>query len=164
MSELDPAVRELPGVTLVDLEDLAQSLADNGQDVQVEAVRSIVSAEVAGYLAAGQAARVAPTVVALRSMADDVVDAELARFDARSGDLDPAMRAEVERTVRRVVDKLLHAPTVRVKELAAEPSGLAYAEALHMLFDLDPVRYREVAVADVHVVEVDEVEQPGVGG
>ena len=162
--DIDPAVRELPGVTLVDLEDLAQSLVDNGQDVQVEAVRTIVSAEVAAYLAAGQAARVAPTVVALRSMADDVVAAELARFDARSGDLDPAMRAEVERTVRRVVDKLLHAPTVRVKELAAEPSGLAYAEALHLLFDLDPVRYREVAVADVHVVEVDEVEQPGVGG
>jgi len=57
--------------------------------------------------------------------------------------------------VRRVVDKLLHAPTVRVKELASEPSGLAYAEALHALFDLDPVRYREVAVADLHVVEIE---------
>jgi glutamyl-tRNA reductase len=54
-----------------------------------------------------------------------------------------------------VVDKLLHAPTVRVKELAADPAGLAYADVLHALFDLDPVRYREVAVADVHVVEVD---------
>jgi glutamyl-tRNA reductase len=155
--DIDPAVRELPGVTLVNLEDLAATLAGSEQNAQVEAVRTIVGAEVAAYVAAGQAARVAPTVVALRAMADEVVAAELARFDTRRGDLDPAVRAEVERTVRRVVDKLLHAPTVRVKELAADPSGLAYAEALHALFDLDPVRYREVAVADVHPVEIDLV-------
>jgi len=153
--DVDPAARDLPGVTVVDLEDLSATLDGNSHTAQVEAVRSIVAQEVAGYLAAGQAARVAPTVVALRTMADEVVAAELARFDARRADLDPAVRHEVERTVRRVVDKLLHAPTVRVKELAAEPAGLAYAEALHALFDLDPVRYREVAVADVHVVEVD---------
>jgi glutamyl-tRNA reductase len=153
--DVDPAVRGIPGVTVVDLEDLAATLDSNGHTAQVEAVRGIVAEEVAGYLAAGQAARVAPTVVALRAMADEVVAAELARFDARRSDLDPAVRHEVERTVRRVVDKLLHAPTVRVKELAAEPAGLAYAEALHALFDLDPVRYREVAVADLHVVEVD---------
>ena len=156
--DIDPAVVGLAGVTLVGLEDLAETLAASGQDVQVEAVRTIVTAEVAAYLAAGQAARVSPTVVALRAMADEVVAAELARFDSRSAEVDPAVRADVERTVRRVVDKLLHAPTVRVKELAAEPSGLAYAEALHTLFDLDPVRYREVAVADLHVVEIDRVE------
>jgi glutamyl-tRNA reductase len=152
--DVDPAVRGLDGATVVDLADLADVLAGNGHTAQVEAVRSIVAAEVAGYAAAEQAARVAPTVVALRAMADEVVAVELARFDARQGGLDPAVRAEVERTVRRVVDKLLHAPTVRVKELAAEPAGLAYAEALHALFDLDPLRYREVAVADVHVVEI----------
>ncbi len=165
--DVDPAARALPGVTVVDLEDLAAALDGNGHTAQVEAVRGIVAEEVAGYVAAGQAARVAPTVVALRTMADEVVAAELARFDARRGDLDPVLRSEVERTVRRVVDKLLHAPTVRVKELAAGPAGLAYAEALHALFDLDPVRYREVAVADVHVVEVDSSvavdEQGGAG-
>jgi len=153
--DVDPAVKDLPGVTLVDIEDLAATLDGAARATQVDAVRAIVTEEVAGYLTAGQAARVAPTVVALRAMADEVVAAELARFDGRRADVDPAIRQEVERTVRRVVDKLLHAPTVRVKELAAEPAGLAYAEALHALFDLDPVRYREVAVADLHVVEVD---------
>lgn len=169
--DVDPAVRDLPGVTVVDLEDLAATLDGNSHTAQVEAVRVIVAEEVAGYLAAGQAARVAPTVVALRTMADEVVAAELSRFDGRQGDLDPAVRHEVERTVRRVVDKLLHAPTVRVKELATGPAGLAYAEALHALFDLDPVRYREVAVADMHVVEVDRpitgsasVDEPGGAG
>jgi glutamyl-tRNA reductase len=160
--DVDPAARELPGVTVVDLDDLARTLAGTGHTAQVDAVRSIVAEEVAAYLTAGQAARVAPTVVALRAMADDVVAAELARFDARRPDVDPAVRAEVERTVRRVVDKLLHAPTVRVKELASEPAGIAYAEALHALFDLDPERYREVAVADLHVIEIEKpaIEKP----
>ncbi len=152
--DVDPAVLGLPGVTLVGLDELGEMLADRGQAVEVEAVRSIVAEEVASYLATRQAARVAPTVVALRAMADEVVAAELARLDARRPGLDPDLRAETERTVRRVVDKLLHAPTVRVKELAEEPAGLAYAEALHALFDLDPVRYREVVVADLHAVEV----------
>jgi len=157
--DVDPAVKDVPGVTVVDIEDLAATLDGAAHPTGVDAVRAIVAEEVAAYLTAGQAARVAPTVVALRTMADEVVAAELARFDGRRPALDPVVRQEVERTVRRVVDKLLHAPTVRVKELAAEPAGLAYAEALHALFDLDPVRYREVAVADVHVVEV-EVDRP----
>jgi len=156
--DVDPASAATIGVSLVDLESLAAGLDGRSHSASVEAVRAIVAEEVAGFLAASQAARVAPTVVALRAMAEDVVAAELARFDARRADLEPAVRSEVERTVRRVVDKLLHAPTVRVKELAAEPAGLAYAEALHALFDLDPVRYREVAVADLHVVEVDNVD------
>lgn len=154
--DVDPAVRDL-GATVVDLADLGELLDASAHSADIEVVRAIVAEEVSGYLALRQAARVAPTVVALRAMADDVVVAELARFDARVGSaLDDASRVEVERTVRRVVDKLLHAPTVRVKELATEPAGLAYADALHALFDLDPVRYREVVAADLHVVEVDD--------
>jgi len=153
--DIDPGVRDLP-VTLVDLTDLGQLLEETAHSADVAIVRSLVADEVAGYLSLRQSARVAPTVVALRSMADEVVVSELARFDSRIGTaLDADSRAEVERTVRRVVDKLLHAPTVRVKELAAEPAGLAYADALHALFDLDPARYREVVIADVHIVETD---------
>ena len=154
--DIEPAVRDL-GATLVDLADLAQLLDDTAHSADITIVRSIVAEEVAHYLALRQSARVAPTVMALRSMADEVVVSELARFDSRTGSaLDAVSRAEVERTVRRVVDKLLHAPTVRVKELATEPAGLAYADALHALFDLDPVRYREVVAADLHVVEIDD--------
>jgi glutamyl-tRNA reductase len=153
--DIDPVAHSLAGVTLVDLEGLTRMLDERGEGVDVEAVRSIVAEEVSGHVVQRQAARVAPTVVALRAMADDVVSSELARFDSRRPEIAEDVRAEVERTVRRVVDKVLHAPTVRVKELASQPSGLAYAEALQALFDLDPVRYREVAVADVHPVEVD---------
>jgi glutamyl-tRNA reductase len=157
--DVEPSVVDLPGVTLVALEDLGTLLVGRRAGAEVEAVRAIVAEEVAAYLAQRQAARVAPTVVALRARADEVVQAELARFDARTS-VDPAVRDEVARTVRRVVDKLLHAPTVRVKELAEEPAGLAYAEALHALFDLDPVRYREVVVADLHAVEADADDAP----
>ena len=105
---------------------------------EVEAVRGIVTQEVAAFLAARRQASVTPTVVALRSMATSVVDAEMDRLDHRLPGLDPEARDEVLRTVRRVADKLLHEPTVRVKELANESGAVSYAAALAELFALDP--------------------------
>jgi glutamyl-tRNA reductase len=101
-------------------------------------VRSLVADEASAYLAGLRAEAVAPTVVALRAMARSVVEAELARLQSRLGDIDEGVRAELELTVHRVVEKLLHTPTVRVKELAAEPGGGSYAEALRALFGLGP--------------------------
>jgi glutamyl-tRNA reductase len=94
--------------------------------------------EVREYLAGQRSAEVTPTVTALRRRAAEVVDAELLRLDHRLPDLDGEVREEVGRTVRRVVDKLLHAPTVRVKQLAAETADTDYADALRELFCLDP--------------------------
>jgi glutamyl-tRNA reductase len=135
--DVDAAVHDLPGVRLVDIESLAAASADAPMAADVDAVRAIVDEEVAAFGAARRAARITPTVVALRSMASDVVAAELARLDGRLPGLDDRQRAEIARTVHRVVDKLLHAPTVRVKELAGEPGGAYYAAALRQLFDLD---------------------------
>lgn len=130
-------------MTLVDLESMQESGADAGTDdggraEAVTAVRDIVAEEVAAYLSAERAARVTPTVVALRSKAAQVVETELERFAARVPELDGRIRAEVTQTLRRVVDKLLHEPTVRVKQLAESPAGDHYAEALRELFNLDP--------------------------
>ena len=109
------------------------------RDDDVAAVRAILEAELAAYQSAMDAARVAPTVVALRAKAAGVVDAELARLAGLSADdLSGHALDEIAQTVRRVVDKLLHAPTVRVKELAGSPGGEEYAAALRVLFDLDP--------------------------
>jgi len=77
-----------------------------------------------------------------------VVDAELARLEGRLRTADHGMLNEVERAMRRVVDKLLHAPTVRVKELAGSPGGDSYEDALRVLFDLDPAVVNAVTVAD----------------
>ncbi|MEO3753545.1 glutamyl-tRNA reductase [Streptomyces sp. B6B3] len=138
--DVDAEVHRLPGVRLVDIESLAEASADAPMAADVDAVRQIVADEVAAFEAERQAAQITPTVVALRSMAADVVASELARLHGRLPGLDDRQRAEITRTVRRVVDKLLHAPTVRVKELAGEPGGADYAAALRELFALDAQR------------------------
>ena len=96
-----------------------------------------------------RAASVTPTVVALRAKAAEVVDAELARLSGRLAGLDDHSIGEIGQTVRRVVDKLLHAPTVRMKELASGPGGDGYAAALRVLFDIDPKAIEAVTRADV---------------
>jgi glutamyl-tRNA reductase len=154
--DVDGAVHDLPGVTLVDIEDLAAAAADAPMAADVDAVRRIVSAEVAAFGAAQRAERITPTVVALRTMAADVVSSELARLDGRLPDLTGKQRAEIAQSVRRVVDKLLHAPTVRVKQLAGEPGGAGYADALRELFDLDP----QAVAAVSHVAQADTLGAP----
>jgi glutamyl-tRNA reductase len=153
--DVDPDVRALPGVTVVDLESLRSVL--DGADVarDVEHVRRIVTDEVGAFLARQRSERVAPTVVALRARAQEVVDAELARLRTRTH-LDERTSYEVEATVARVVDKLLHTPSVRVKELAEEPGGDSYADALRELFALDPAATEVVTRAAVVVETGDD--------
>jgi glutamyl-tRNA reductase len=136
--DVDPSVVELDGVTRIDLMDLAKELEDSAAGREVAEVRRIVTEEVAAFVAVRRSASVTPTVVALRSMATSVVDAEIERLDHRLPELDPEARAEVLRAVRRVADKLLHEPTVRIKELANETGAVSYAAALAELFALDP--------------------------
>ena len=137
--DVEPAVAGLPDVVLIGMDQLSEH-ASAVRDDDVAAVRAILEAELAAYQSAMDAARVAPTVVALRAKAANVVDAELARLAGRlnADDLSRHALDEIAQTVRRVVDKLLHAPTVRVKELAGSPGGEEYAAALRVLFDLDP--------------------------
>ncbi|WP_139982774.1 glutamyl-tRNA reductase [Nocardioides litoris] len=136
--DVEPSVGELPGVTLTGLAELAGTLAGSDAGREVAEVRRIVSEEVTAFLAARRQASVTPTVVALRSMATSVVDAEMARLEARLPGLDDHARAEVRHAVRRVADKLLHEPTVRVKALANEQGAVSYERALAELFALDP--------------------------
>jgi glutamyl-tRNA reductase len=137
--DVDPAVGDLPGVSVIGMDELRGT--DGGVDAdEVSAVRLIVEEEFAAYGSAVRAARVTPTVVALRAKAATVVDAELSRLAGRLSEEGVSGHAleEIAQAVRRVVDKLLHSPTVRVKELASSPDGEEYAAALRVLFDLDP--------------------------
>jgi glutamyl-tRNA reductase len=135
--DVDPAVAVLPGITYIDLEALRAGGAMVSDD-EVTAAGGIVAEELRDHLAEQQRLAVAPTVTALRARANQVIDAELVRLDGRLPGLDPAARREVFDAVRRAVEKMLHAPTVRVKELASTPGGGQYAAALRELFDLDP--------------------------
>ncbi|KOX36409.1 MULTISPECIES: glutamyl-tRNA reductase [unclassified Streptomyces] len=152
--DIDAAAHRVPGVRLVDIESLAEASADAPMAADVDQVRAIVSDEVAAFGAAQRAAHITPTVVALRAMAADVVTTEVARLEGRLPGLDEKQRAEITQTVRRVVDKLLHAPTVRVKQLASEPGGAGYADALRTLFDLDPETVAAVSRADLNDADV----------
>lgn len=147
--DVDAAVAGLPGVFVVDMERIQREPSARAAAADAEAARNIVAAEVAQYLSAQRMAEVTPTVTALRQRAADVVETELLRLDNRLPDLDGAHREEVARTVRRVVDKLLHAPTVRVKQLASAPGGDSYAEALRELFELDQQAVDAVAAGEL---------------
>ncbi len=150
--DVDPAVSGLPGVYLVDMDRIQREPSARAAASDAEAARAIVAAEVANYLAGQRMAEVTPTVTALRQRAADVVEAELLRLDNRLPGLDSAHRDEVAKTVRRVVDKLLHAPTVRVKQLASAPGGDSYAEALRELFELDQQAVDAVAAGELPLV------------
>jgi glutamyl-tRNA reductase len=130
------------GVTLVDLQQLGGLLEGRAASSEVALVRALVTAEVADYLTRRMQQSVTPTVAALRARAAALVATELDRLDQRLPDLDAATRSEVALAVHRVVEKLLHTPTRRVKEFAMEGAGDDYAAALRELFDLEP---RDVA-------------------
>lgn len=153
--DVDPAVAGLPGVWVVDMDRIQREPSARAAAGDADAARNIVAAEVANYLAGQRMAEVTPTVTALRQRAADVVEAELLRLDNRLPGLDAAHRDEVAKTVRRVVDKLLHAPTVRVKQLASAPGGDSYAEALRELFELDPQAVEAVAASELPFMTTD---------
>ena len=160
--DVDAAVAGLPGVYVIDMDRIQREPAARTAATDAEAARAIVTAEVANYLAGQRMAEVTPTVTALRQRAADVVEAELLRLDNRLPGLDAGHRDEVARTVRRVVDKLLHAPTVRVKQLASAPGGDSYAEALRELFELDPQAVDAVAGSELPLATTDSGIDPNI--
>ena len=141
-------IGELDGVHRIDLASLADLPEASAPERDVEMARSIVADEVRAHLAAMAALRVEPIVVSLRARADQVVEAELQRLRLRLPELDDAAADELARSLRRAVSTLMHTPTVRMKELAADPDGARYATALHRLFDLDPAAIEALTAAD----------------
>jgi glutamyl-tRNA reductase len=148
--DVAPGVSGLPGVAVTDLETLAaiEPAGARPGEAAIAAARQVVADEMEAHLSAGRAARVAPTVVALRAKAASVVESELARLAGRIPGVDRAALEEVAMSMNRIADKLLHAPTIRVKELAGTPGADNYEDALRVLFDLDPAAVQSVAQAD----------------
>lgn len=141
--DVDPAAAALPGVALIDIERLVAAVPPE-TGAEVAAVEQIVAVETVAVVSQLRDGRVAPTVAALRARADEVVAAELKRLAQRRPDLTEEQRREVAHSVHRLVQRLLHQPTVRVRQLAAEPGGEAYATALAELFDLQVPQPRRV--------------------
>ncbi|MBL7254682.1 glutamyl-tRNA reductase [Paractinoplanes lichenicola] len=130
-------VTDVPGVTVIDIDSLASTRRSMPAAAETAAVEQIVTSEVDHFLGWLRGADIAPTVAALRTRAEDVVSAELRKLYSRRSEFTEEQRADVSRTLHRVVQQLLHSPTVRVRQLAAEPGGDQYAALLRELFDLD---------------------------
>ena len=137
--DVDAAVRGLEGVTVLDLDDLRAFARAGLEDRRREVTRvhGIIDEEVADYLRDVLARQAAPTVASLRTRAEDIRAAELERYRSRLDGLDDRQREAVEAITRGVVAKLLHEPTVRLKDAAGTPRGERLAEAVRALFDLD---------------------------
>ena len=149
--DVDPAAGRLPGVHIVDIEGLRGDERARAAEADTLAAREIVSGELTEYLSVQRQAEVTPTVAALRRRAAEVVEAEIMRLQSRLPDLQDDQRDEVAKTVRRVADKLLHAPTVRVKQLASTGRGDHYAEALRELFELKPGAAEAVSASETGI-------------
>ena len=136
--DVEPAVRQLPGVTVLDLDDL-RDWADRGRAARAEEaarVRELIGEEVERFGLEVTALQAAPLVASMHERAEAVRAAELDRFAGRLAALDPAQREVVEALTRSIVAKLLHQPSVRLKEQAGSPQGARNAAAVVDLFDL----------------------------
>jgi glutamyl-tRNA reductase len=136
--DVDPAVGEIPGVTLLDLDDVRffaeQKMA--GRRAEVTAVEQLLADELERYRSATAARAVAPVVAALHAEAEVLRAREFERYARRLSGLDPETREAVEQLTRGIVAKILHTPSVRVKQAAGSARGERLAEALRALFDL----------------------------
>ncbi|MDQ1515003.1 MAG: glutamyl-tRNA reductase [Actinomycetota bacterium] len=138
--DVDPGVADIPEVTLLDMDDL-KAFAESSMDRrrrEVARVRRIISAELERLRTERTGREVAPLVSALRTRGEDVRLAELERFRSKLDGVDAKTAEAIEALTRGIVAKLLHEPTVRVKEAAGSGRGELYADALSALFDLDP--------------------------
>ena len=136
--DVDPAAADIDGITLRDMDDLREfaELGMAARRGEIALVRDVVNAEVDRYGAVSSAREVAPLVGSLRERAEQIRLAELARVASRLSELDERQRDAVEALTRGIVGKLLHEPTVGLKEAAGTPRGERLAESLRHLFDL----------------------------
>ena len=144
--DLDPAINQLDGCYLYDIDDLERVVAESVAGRREEAVRAeaIVSEEADGFRAWQLSLDVVPAIASLRAKAESIRRAELERVESRLASLSPSQRRAVEALTSQIVAKLLHQPTVRMKEAAAAADGVLYADAVRHLFglgdDADPAR------------------------
>jgi glutamyl-tRNA reductase len=140
--DLDPAINELDGCYLYDIDDLEAVVAESlGARRREAATAERIVAEEAEQFRTWQASLdVVPAIASLRARAEEIRQGELAKAEARLGDLSDAERRAVESVTAQIVNKLLHLPTIRMKEAAAAADGVVYADAVRHLFGLEDER------------------------
>jgi len=137
--DVDPALASIDGCFVYDVDDLEAVVAASLEGRRSEAVHAerIVAAEAERFAAWQASLAVVPAIASLRARAEEIRAAELERLEPRLERLSEGERAAVETVTAQIVNKLLHLPTVRLKEAAVTPDGLIYADAVRHLFGLE---------------------------
>jgi glutamyl-tRNA reductase len=137
--DVDSTVAEIDNLVLRDIEDL-RALVDNnmgGRIGEISKVEDIVATELERFTRWERALEIAPAIARLVDRSEAVRNSELERFKAQLGDLTPEQSAAIDQMTRRIVNKILHAPISKSKEIASSTQGHVYLEALYELFELD---------------------------
>jgi glutamyl-tRNA reductase len=140
--DLDPEIHQLDGCYLYDIDDLEAIVAETlaGRRSEAERAESIVAAEAEKFHEWHASRDVVPAIASLRARAEEIREAELRKAEGVLGRLDESERNAVESLTAQIVNKLLHLPTVRMKQAAAAADGVIYAEAVRHLFGLEDER------------------------
>jgi glutamyl-tRNA reductase len=141
--DLDPAIHELPGCYLYDIDDLEAVVAESlaGRRREAERAEAIVAEEAERFRSWLASLEVVPAIASLHARAEEIRVGELAKAEGRLERLSAAERRAVEAVTSQIVSKLLHLPTVRMKEAAAAAEGGGvYADAVRHLFGLEDDR------------------------
>mgnify|MGYP001491571011 FL=1 len=136
--DVDPASAELDGVTLLDMDDLRE-FAEKGiraREKEVSSVIEIINEELERFLNLFSARSVAPIVTQLHSRAEEIRNSELQKLFRKFPELTPEQLKGIETLTSAIANKLMHEPTVRLKDAAGTPKGERLSEALQDLFDL----------------------------
>jgi glutamyl-tRNA reductase len=137
--DVDPSVAEIDGVVLRDIEDLRALVENNmgGRVSEIAKVESIVTTELERFARWERAVEVAPAIARLVDQSEAVRVAELERFASQLTGVSDEQRAAIEQLTRRIVNKILHAPLSKSREIASSTQGHVYLEALYELFELE---------------------------
>jgi glutamyl-tRNA reductase len=136
--DLDPAIHDLDGCYLYDIDDLEAIVSETlaGRRGEAERAEAIVAAEAEKFHEWQASLDIVPAIASLRARAEEIREAELRKAEGLLGRLDDSQRRAVEAITAQIVNKLLHLPTVRMKQAAAAADGVIYAEAVRHLFGL----------------------------
>jgi glutamyl-tRNA reductase len=137
--DIDPTVRNLPGITLYDIDDLQSVATQNLDQRSQEAGRAqaLIAEEVERFETWLSSLDVVPTIAALRQRGEAIVQQVLKENESRWESLSQADRRRLGAMARAVVSRLLHEPTLRMKRSAEDESSYAYVEAVRELFGLE---------------------------
>jgi glutamyl-tRNA reductase len=153
--DIDPSVRELPGITLYDMDDLQRTVARNldVQEAEASRARTIVDDELERFNRWLSTLDVVPTIASLRERGDEIVEQVLRENEGRWESLSDSDRERIELMARAVVSRMLHEPTTRLKRATGDDSAYVYLQALRELFGLDAGVLGE---RDAQVTSLDE--------